>query len=58
MGSKDPDFDDAEVEAETVARLLNGRAVMIDGAGHYPHAEMPDKAAPAILDFIARPAGA
>ena len=26
---------------------------MIDGAGHYPHAEMPDATAPAILDFLA-----
>jgi pimeloyl-ACP methyl ester carboxylesterase len=52
MGSKDPDFDDSQLEAETIARLLKGRAVMIEGAGHYPHAEMPDVTAPAILDFI------
>jgi pimeloyl-ACP methyl ester carboxylesterase len=57
MGSKDPDFDDPKVEADTIARILKGRAVMIDGAGHYPHAEMPDVTAPAILDFIAGKAG-
>jgi pimeloyl-ACP methyl ester carboxylesterase len=57
MGSKDPDFDDAKVEADTVARILKGRAVMIDGAGHYPQAEMPDVTAPAIIDFIAGKAG-
>jgi len=54
MGTKDPDFDDPAVEAETVARLLKGRPLMIDGAGHYPHAEMPERTAPAILDFLAR----
>jgi hypothetical protein len=26
---------------------------MIDGAGHYPHAEMPEATAPAIIDFLA-----
>jgi pimeloyl-ACP methyl ester carboxylesterase len=52
MGSKDPDFDDAKVEADTVARILKGRAVMIDGAGHYPQAEMPDVTAPVIIDFL------
>jgi pimeloyl-ACP methyl ester carboxylesterase len=54
MGAKDPDFDDPRIEADTVARLLKGRAVMIEGAGHYPHAEMPDTTAPAILDFLGR----
>jgi pimeloyl-ACP methyl ester carboxylesterase len=57
MGSKDPDFDDPKVEADTVARLLKGHAVMIDGAGHYPQAGMPDVTAPAILDFIAGKTG-
>ena len=53
MGSKDPDFDDPAAEAETVARLLRGSARMVDGAGHYPHAEMPEATAPAILAFLA-----
>jgi pimeloyl-ACP methyl ester carboxylesterase len=57
MGSKDPDFDDTKVEADTVARLLSGHAIMIDGAGHYPQAEMPDVTAPAIINFIAGKAG-
>ena len=25
---------------------------MIDGAGHYPHAEMPDRTAGALLPFL------
>jgi pimeloyl-ACP methyl ester carboxylesterase len=52
MGSKDPDFPDPAAEAKTVAELLRGEVRMIEGAGHYPHAEMPDIAAPAILAFI------
>ncbi|MEJ0013792.1 MAG: alpha/beta hydrolase [Bauldia sp.] len=53
MGSKDPDFPDAAAEAATVAKLVRGRVAMIEGAGHYPHAEMPEVTAPAILDFLA-----
>ncbi len=58
MGTKDPDFDDPAAEADTVARMLKGQAVTIDGAGHYPHAEMPDVAGRAILGFLAGRAGA
>ncbi len=57
MGSRDPDFDDPQAEAETTAGLLHGRAAMIAGAGHYPHAEMPEETAAVILDFIAGTAG-
>jgi pimeloyl-ACP methyl ester carboxylesterase len=53
MGTNDPDFDDPEGEAATVASLIGGSVVTIDGAGHYPHAEMPDKTTPAILSFLA-----
>lgn len=53
MGSRDPDFPDPEAEARTVAGLLRGRMTMIDGAGHYPHAELPEETARAILPFIA-----
>jgi pimeloyl-ACP methyl ester carboxylesterase len=54
MGTKDPDFDDPAAEAGTIARLVGGGDVaMIDGAGHYPHAEMPAATAPAILAFLA-----
>ena len=58
MGSKDPDFDDPAAEAETVAGLLRGSVQVIDGAGHYPHAEMPEATAPAILGFLAARIGA
>ena len=52
MGSKDPDFKDPEGEAKRVAEALRGEYVMIENAGHYPHAEMPEVTGPLILDFI------
>ncbi len=52
MGTKDPDFDDPAAEAKTLAGILHAEVAMIDGAGHYPHAEMPDRAGAAILAFL------
>ena len=52
MGSKDPDFKSPETEARWVAKHLKGTYTMIEGAGHYPHAEMPESAAPLMLDFM------
>lgn len=54
MGSKDPDFKDPEAEAQRVARAVRGSFHMIPGAGHYPHAEMPEDTAPLIIDFLNR----
>ena len=51
MGSKDPDFKDPRLEAEWVAERLNGRYELIEGAGHYPHAEMPEVTSPLVLSF-------
>ncbi len=53
MGSRDPDFDNPADEAATMADLVHGKAVMIDGAGHYPHAEMPEATARKIVAFLA-----
>jgi pimeloyl-ACP methyl ester carboxylesterase len=52
MGTKDPDFSDPAGEAKLVATRLHGQLVMIDGAGHYPHAEMPSEVEPAIIKFL------
>ena len=52
MGSKDPDFKQPEVEGRWVAEQLNGTLEMIDGAGHYPQAEMPEITGPKILAFL------
>jgi pimeloyl-ACP methyl ester carboxylesterase len=54
MGTRDPDFPDPAEEAEHVARMLHGDVAMIDGAGHYPHAELPDATAPRIIAFLRR----
>jgi pimeloyl-ACP methyl ester carboxylesterase len=53
MGSADPDFPDPAVEAGIVAGRTRGSVAMIDGAGHYPHAEQPDDVARAVVDHLA-----
>lgn len=52
MGSKDPDFPKPAVEAQWVADSLHGECELIQGAGHYPHAEMPDVVAPRVISFL------
>ena len=53
MGSKDPDFPDPRAEAGGIAAALpDGGLAMIDGAGHYPHAQYPDEVAAAIVPFL------
>jgi pimeloyl-ACP methyl ester carboxylesterase len=55
MGSLDPDFPDPRAEAEgIVATLPDGTYAMIDGAGHYPHAQYADEVAAVILPFLAK----
>jgi pimeloyl-ACP methyl ester carboxylesterase len=52
MGSKDRDFKDPEAEAKRVAEAVRGKYVMIENAGHYPHAEMPEVTAPIMIAFM------
>jgi pimeloyl-ACP methyl ester carboxylesterase len=52
MGSKDPDFKNPEGEAKWVAEHLHGKYMMIENAGHYPHAEMPEVTAPLMASFM------
>lgn len=52
MGTSDPDFKDPAEEAEFIADELDAEVVLIEGAGHYPHVEMPDEASEAILEFV------
>src|SRR5271168_2454470 len=52
MGTRDSDFSDPSAEAGWVATHLHGKKLMVDGAGHYPHAEYPEIVAPAVIDFI------
>jgi pimeloyl-ACP methyl ester carboxylesterase len=53
MGTLDPDFPDAIEEARDLAGRLKAAMVIVDGAGHYPHTEMPDLVAPKLLAFLA-----
>jgi pimeloyl-ACP methyl ester carboxylesterase len=52
MGTRDPDFSDPEKEAALVAERTRGTARMIEGAGHYPHAEMPDLTSERVIAFL------
>lgn len=52
MGTKDPDFTHPEMEAAWLAAQLPATLLMVDGAGHYPHAEMPATVGPAIIAFL------
>ena len=54
MGSRDPDFPDAGAEARRLAAQLGAQSLVVDGAGHYPHAEMPEVVVPELLSFLAR----
>ncbi len=52
MGSKDPDFKNPAAEAKRVAEAVRGEYKIIEGAGHYPHAETPEVTAPLMIDFL------
>jgi pimeloyl-ACP methyl ester carboxylesterase len=55
MGTRDPDFADPADEARLAAGTArDGSVVMIEGAGHYPPAEMPEQTAAALLPFLQR----
>ena len=52
MGTRDPDFPDPAKEAALVAERTHGTAQMIEAAGHYPHAEMPDITSERVIAFL------
>jgi pimeloyl-ACP methyl ester carboxylesterase len=52
MGRNDPDFKDASAEGEWIVRALNGRAVTVEEAGHYPQSQQPEAFASMVLDFL------
>lgn len=61
MGTLDSDWADPRAEADAIVAAMPaglGRAVMIDGAGHYPHTQFPDQVAAAVLPFLKEHAGA
>jgi pimeloyl-ACP methyl ester carboxylesterase len=54
FGTKDRDFASPETEARTLAGMLGGpsRVEMIEGAGHYPYAEMAGQTGALITAFL------
>jgi pimeloyl-ACP methyl ester carboxylesterase len=55
MGTEDPDWADPQAEAEGIVAAMPaglGTVTMIDGAGHYPHAQTPDEVARLITSFL------
>jgi pimeloyl-ACP methyl ester carboxylesterase len=58
-GSLDPDWADPRAEGEKIVADLPaglGELVVIEGAGHYPHAQTPDQVLALALPFLARTA--
>ncbi len=54
MGTADPDFPDAKKEAHELAEIMKGDVLLVEGSGHYPQADNPDKVAQAIIDLVGR----
>ncbi|WP_412540539.1 alpha/beta hydrolase [Longispora sp. K20-0274] len=48
MGTADPDFPDPAAEAAWVAEALGADLVMVEGSGHHPHAQAPERVVAAI----------
>jgi len=54
-GSLDPDWTDARAEGEGIVAAMPaglGRVEVVEGAGHYAHAQFPDVVATAVLTFL------
>lgn len=58
MGDQDPDAPRPAEEAAWIADRVNGEAIMVEEAGHYPQSQRPDVVNPAVLTFLGRVAGA
>ena len=56
MGTADPDYPDPAAEGEAIAPALRpglGTLRILEGAGHYIHAERPDELAALMVSFLA-----
>jgi pimeloyl-ACP methyl ester carboxylesterase len=61
MGTLDPDFANPRAEGDAIVAAMPaglGTVVMVDGAGHYPHAQSPDEVAALVIPFLKEHAGA
>jgi pimeloyl-ACP methyl ester carboxylesterase len=55
MGTLDPDFADPRAEGDAVVAAMPaglGTVAMVDGAGHYPHAQCPGEVAALTIPFL------
>ena len=55
MGSEEPDFADPRAEGDAIAAAIPAglaTVAMVDGAGHYPHAQSPDAVAALVIPFL------
>jgi pimeloyl-ACP methyl ester carboxylesterase len=56
MGTADPDYPDPAAEGEAIAAALRsglGTLRILEGAGHYIHAERPNELAALVTGFLA-----
>jgi pimeloyl-ACP methyl ester carboxylesterase len=61
MGTQDPDFASPRDEGDGIVAAMPpglGTVAMVDGAGHYPHAQSPDEVAALVIAFLKEHAGA
>jgi pimeloyl-ACP methyl ester carboxylesterase len=52
MGTADPDFSDAEAEANELGEVMNAKVVVSDGSGHYPQADNPTLVLEALVELV------
>jgi pimeloyl-ACP methyl ester carboxylesterase len=55
MGTLDPDFADPRAEGDAIVAAMpsgEGTVAMVEGAGHYPHAQSPDEVAALVIGFL------
>ena len=61
MGTLDPDFAGPRAEGDAIVAAMPtglGTVAMVNGAGHYPHAQSPDEVAALVTPFLKEHAGA
>jgi pimeloyl-ACP methyl ester carboxylesterase len=61
MGTADPDFVGPRAEGDAIIAAMPtgaGTGAIVDGAGHYPHAQCPEAVADLVIPFLKEHAGA
>ena len=61
MGTLDPDFAGPRAEGDAIIAAMPagaGTVAILDGAGHYPHAQCPEAVADLVIPFLKEHAGA